>query len=35
MTMSGTAGSTETVEGRVVGENAKGIRLDGTEMWLN
>jgi hypothetical protein len=35
MTMNGTASGSEIVEGRVVGENAKGIRLDGTEMWLN
>jgi hypothetical protein len=33
--MNGTASSTETVEGRVVGENAKGIKLDGTGVWLN
>jgi hypothetical protein len=25
----------ETIEGRVVGENAKGIRLDGSDQWLN
>ena len=34
MSMNGTA-STETIEGQVVSENAKGIRLDSSEAWVN
>lgn len=33
MTMNGTA--TETIKGRVVGANSKGIKVGGSDAWLN